>query len=335
MKIAIVITVKNEERILKNNLLYHNAIGVDKAFVYFDNTTDNGEETIENLDFVEINTSVGTEKYKHIPYLDKFISNSEEHHTARQCLNTYDAKCKCKDMGIDWLISLDADELIATSLEDISNLKLFFKNVKSNVDLVNFKTFEALQRQINYDNVFAKEVLFKATPSFKRRIDKVYKSFYNPGSHKQIKYSYWYGHTMGKGAIRVESNVIPHNVHRYKASDQTPINVLNSGFILHYHAYDAIDFIKKFTNFKDHPNTFLSGNNVESLKLLLIDVVNNSGYNKGELVKYFKENVMFNTSEVERLKRNKVFRFLPRKADSVIKITSVRDVFHLKINSIN
>src|SRR5690554_8106860 len=89
MKIALVLTVKNEFRLLRNNLLYHKAIGVDRAFVYFDNTTDNGRESIADLDFATISDSVSPGKYAHLKYLHKFNSHAAEHHTARHCLNPF------------------------------------------------------------------------------------------------------------------------------------------------------------------------------------------------------------------------------------------------------
>src|SRR5690554_2638693 len=108
MKIGLVITVKNEERILRQNLLYHKAIGVDKVFVYFDDSTDNGKTSISDLEFVEIADSVTEDLYRHIESLDDFFTQAKEHHTARQCLNTYDAIQKSKVSNIDWLISIDA-----------------------------------------------------------------------------------------------------------------------------------------------------------------------------------------------------------------------------------
>jgi hypothetical protein len=54
IKTAIVITAKNEERLLKNNLIYHFGLGICKAFVYFDGVIDGGLESIKNLSNVDI-----------------------------------------------------------------------------------------------------------------------------------------------------------------------------------------------------------------------------------------------------------------------------------------
>lgn len=320
-KIAIVLTVKNETRILRNNLLYHKAIGVERAFVYFDNTTDNGKESIADLEFVSIANSVDAEKYIHLEYLNKFTSQAAEHHTARQCLNTFDAEQQCKAEKIDWLISIDADELICTDFENPSDLKLFFKKIAEGVDLVNFETLEALQQKLHYINVFAEETLFKANKQA------FYKSIKNPLTKTSRNFPWYYGQTMGKAAIRIGKNIIPHNVHRYKKIDGSNVKTLNKGWVLHYHAYDAADFIKKFTNFSDHPNTFLSGNKVEDLKLLLRDIVNNSGMNTPKLESYFKENLLFSKDEIKKFKSGRKYLFFKIKPMPLKEITSIKKTF--------
>lgn len=331
MKIALVLTVKNEARILRDNLMYHRAIGAEHIFIYFDNSTDTGRASIEDLDFVTVQNSVPATKYKERVFLDKFTEQAEEHHTARQCLNTYDALQLCKPRNYDWLVSLDADELICTNIENPSQLHMFFSEIDPAIDVVNLKTFEALQQRQLYGNVFAEETLYKTTHRYKGRFEKIRKQLYNPFTKSSHTFSYWFGQHLGKGAIRVASTVIPHNVHRYKLLDGASVRTLDAGMVLHYHAYDATDFIKKFTNFSDHPNTFLSGNKVESIKLLLRDIVNSPDHSEADLVDYFNTYLKFSEKEVETLKRNKYLRILSRKVPPLIEITSVQKVFQQMI----
>lgn len=327
MKIAIVLTVKNEARLLRNNLLYHKAIGVDRTFVYFDNTTDNGRETISDLDFVTVTNSVEAQKYAHLEYLEKFTSQAAEHHTARQCLNTFDAQQQCMAADIDWLISLDADELICADFQRPSNLKSFFETITEEVDVVYFETLEALQQKMSYQNVFAEETLFKANRSA------FFKKFYNPFTKSKQRFSWWYGQTMGKGAVSIKSDLIPHNVHRYKKMDGNKPRAIKKGNVLHYHAYDAEDFIKKFTNFSDRPNTFLSGNKVEDIKLLLRDVVNISGLDQNALDTYFSQNLLFTKKEVAKIRKGRKYFFFNIKPKPIEEVQSVKLTFE-KLNTI-
>ena len=96
--------------------------------------------------------------------------------------------------------------------------------------------------------------------------------------------------------------------------------------------YDANDFVKKFKNFKNRPDHFLSGNKVESLKLLCRDIVNSDIYSEVELHDYYSSNVMFSSKEIKELIVNKNRLFINRREPSVIKITSVNKVFS-KINA--
>ncbi|WP_313113736.1 glycosyltransferase family 2 protein [Aequorivita sediminis] len=321
MKIALVITVKNEVRLLRNNLLYHKVIGVDKVFVYFDNTTDSGRESVADLDFVQTSNSVAADKYVSLPYLKKFTSQAAQHHTARQCLNTYDAQQKCKEEGIDWLISIDADELICTDLQKQSDLKSFFNTIPKGTELVDFTTLEVLQQKESYTNVFAEESNFKVNKQV------FYLPIRNPFTKSKQKFPWWYGHTMGKSAVCVGANLIPHNVHRYKHIDGTSPKRVVKGNVLHYHAYDAEDFIKKFTNFSDRPDVFLSGNKVEDLKLLLRDVVNRSGMSRRELEYYFKENLMFTEKQVKKFKKGRKYFFIKITPKPIELVESVKSTF--------
>ena len=330
MTIGLVLTVKNEARILRQNLLYHKAIGVDKVFVYFDNSTDNGKALVRDLDFVEVSDSVSEDLYGEVECLQKFNSKAKIHHTARQCLNTYDAIEKCKLLNIDWLISLDADELVITHKSEASQLKTFFKTIESSIDVVNFKPYEILQTKHHYDNVFAEAILFKSTYMFTNKIDRVFKKFYNPFSRKTLSFSYWYGHHMGKSAIRINSTnkIIPQNVHRMVYVDNSNVRSIDKKGLLHYHIYDGEDFIKKFKNFKNHPNTFLSGNKVKGIKLLCRDIVNSDSYNYESLIKYFEKHIMFHPEEIRKLITNRNCFFIKRKQKTVVKITSVQSVFN-------
>lgn len=327
MKTALVLTVKNEERLLRHNLLYHRAIGLDKVFVYFDNTTDKGSESIADLDFVTTAQSVPIEKYDHLDYLNKFTAQAKEHHTARQCLNTFDATQQCKKQGIEWLISIDADELVVPDLKRYFKINNFLNEMPDSIEVVNFQVKEVVQNQFHYNNVFAEASLFKTRAKFKSRWDRVYKRVFNPLTKTNSLFNYWYGHTMGKAAIRVSADLIPHNVHKFIQTDGTKPSTLQTGFLLHYHSFDFQDFVKKFTNFKHHPDTFLSGNSVEDIKLLWRDVVNHPESSQSQLEEYYKSNVMFSEKEIQQLLKKKHYYLIPRRQTAIETINIIKEVF--------
>lgn len=319
MRVALVMTVKNEERLLKQNVLYHLGIGVDMVFVYFDQTTDNGPKTLLNLERVEVLDSVKPEFYHDLPYLEKFWSNATEHHTARQCLNTYDALQKCKSRHIDWLISLDADELFLSSKDGSLSLEQFFKVANNkNIDIVNLRPLEVVARKMRYKNVMVEETLFKTQKNFSCKFDQIYQRIYDPYKNHYKTVSYWLGHTMGKAAIRVNSSVIPYNVHRYTSLSKFELKAASMGYLLHYHIYDSEDFIKKFKNFKERPTTFLSGNKIEYLKSLWIRLVNDKKNSTLYLESYFKSNLLFTDKKLRKLQRSRLGCILKRKESAIV-----------------
>ena len=317
-KIAIVITVKNEERLLKQNLLYHFGIGISHAFIYFDGTTDNGLDSIKQLNNISILNSVQSNQYADVVGLERFVENAEEHHTARQSLNTYDAMQKSKALNFDWLISIDADELVYTGND--KHISDFFSDL-SDYDVIMLRPLEVVNRKLNYENVMKEEVLFKTQKNFSSKVDQIYFNVENPYSKSKITSSFWLGHTMGKCALNVQKDLIPHNVHRFKLKNSKTVNKVNRGFILHYHIYDFDDFIKKFKNFKNHPSSFLSGNDIGTLKSLWIKLVNDSQFTPEDLKEYYIDNILFTDAKLSKLKKTRIFNILSRKEKATVEIT--------------
>lgn len=320
MKTALVLTVKNEARLLRQNLLYHLAIGVEKIFVYFDGTTDDGKEQIDDLPNVVIQDSVSAKKYVHLPYLEKFWSNAQKHHTARQCLNTFDALKQCEALGFEWLISLDADEVLVPDISNEKDIRHFFSKIPEATDIVRFKTFEVIGRKEVYQNVIAEETWFKTQKNFKSHFDNIFIKIENPYSGKNIRSSFWLGHTMGKSAIRTKRNIIPKNVHRYSTISGTSPTIANKGYLLHYHLYDFPDFVKKYENFKNRATTYLSGNNIDSLKSLWIRMINDQEQTEEKLKEYFQLNLFYDGSKLKRLQQTRYFNLFRRKEDAVVEV---------------
>ena len=333
MKVAVVMTVKNEARLLRQNVLYHLGIGVEKLFIYFDHTTDHGRQSLSGLEGVALNDSVNADTYQNLPYLKKFWSNAQEHHTARQCLNTYDALQKCKDEHIDWLISLDADELFLSSKNEPLSLKEFFKTANQQAaDLVNLRPMEVISRKMAYQHVMLEETLFKTQKNFRSKFDQIYQKIYDPYAQTYHTASYWSGHTMGKAAIRVQSAVVPHNVHRYTSINGANLKTIDMGYLLHYHIYDLVDFINKFQNFKARSDKYLSGNKINNFKGLWIKLVNDPEKSNDYLKSYYEQNLLFTSKKMDRLQQTRLWNILTRKEKATITIDLPHRILSSKKN---
>ncbi|MFC1884631.1 glycosyltransferase family 2 protein [Thermodesulfobacteriota bacterium] len=322
MNVAIAVTVKNEARFLRPSLLYHRHVGVDRMYVFLDRSTDNTRETVEDLDFVEIDESVSRERYANRPELQFMIEGYERIFTARQGLNVVYAIEKARNEGIDWIISLDADELLyiypESQLKD--HLRIFFNKIGRNIDAVRFGTLEALQRKLDSVNGFAEESLFvKPFSNFPRKM-------YDPYKDSYFKLKGALGHKVGKSAVRTSVDSHPADSHEFVSRDGSPLKTLNTGYVLHYYCYGFEDFQKKYTNFEDHPDQYLSGEDVVYHKRLWRDIVSDPGFSDDELREYYKKNIVPAPEAVDRLLKRKVLGLFPGK-EKIIRIDAVRKAF--------
>jgi len=168
VRIAVVMTVKDEDDVIFSNILYHKHIGVTDFYIYLDGSTDNTLNIVRELSNVNIKYS-SLPKWMLYEYsFDRYTSRYQTHHTARQIINCFDAVELARKNGIKWVISIDPDELICLDKERVirDSLKEFLFSLPSNIYAVTFPTLEVIPRKLNYTNVFAEETFFKAPYSY-------------------------------------------------------------------------------------------------------------------------------------------------------------------------
>lgn len=331
IRIALDITVKNESKLLRNNLLYHYYLGVNKVYLYEDGSEDNTLATILDLPFVEVNFSVAPEKYKHINEYKEFVEKAATHHVARQNLNTKFSIEKARSEGYDWLISLDADELICPDITRSYPLQLhdFYKSIPFDIELVRSQTLEVVQMDRHYSNVFAEAKFFK----IKSPSHRFWRLAYDPFQKRFFRTNGFYGQDMGKSSLRLRADAKPQTTHKFIRRDGSPLKREWRGFLLHYHCYNFEDFIRKYKNFSTHPNIYLSGNPIESIKRLWRDIVNNHNFDNNYLKRYYKLWIAFNKLHIMYLQSR--FRSLMVKRPSpIIKIDTIKYIFDKNIKHI-
>lgn len=321
-KIALVITIKNERKLLRQNILYHHYLGVEHFYIFFDGTDDGSEETILDLPYVSRFCSIQPNLYEGQTEIKEFIDNHSEHHVARQCLNVYHIQQIVKKAGYDWLISLDADELICVDLQHSYPKQLidFLMGIDPEIEMVRFSTFEIVQQKGPYKNVFEEATLFKKPGA------KLMHKVYDPSKNKIFKVKSFYGQSMGKAAIRTNVPAKHRTTHKFVRLDEMDLERTWQGYCLHYYGYDFDDFIKKYQNFRYHPDTWISGNSVEYIKRLWRDMVNQSDISEEEMRAYYERWVLYQSKEISKLSRNKLLGVLPREP-LVMEILSVRNAF--------
>lgn len=329
--IALCITVKNEEALIRANLQYHHYIGVDTVYLYLDAPTDNTQEQIYDLPYVVIENSVNPETVQRGPDWDRIgksvIRQHSEHHCARQILNMSDAYCKAGKAGHDWLVCIDADELVCPidKMQEPDALKICLSTQTDETDAISFQTLELLQYRESYNNVvFAEEKLFKRMQDEKGEImqmaKRLQRSIPDPVSKgESLLSNFYYGHNEGKVAVRTQRGLVPHSVHRFKHPDRQTI-VQNVPYLLHYVLYSLDDYLKKHRNFSKLPDRWVSGSPTPSHLQSWIKFVNSPGVTEEDVAEYYRKYIQYPQSLIEEYRR-----LTP---SPIIEIDEVRQVFN-------
>ncbi len=186
---------------------YHLNLGVDHMYLFFDNPED------KVIEFFKGNKKVSCIKCnsKHWAKL-----SSRPNLTIVDMLNLNSSrgfKLAKKD-GYEWVINIDADELIYTE----ENLKLFLSKIKKDVDVIRLRSLEAIRgkhqdaslfRGVNSFKTFGyvskfyyshKRLLQKLVPFIRR----------NEGSLSNI---YFNGHPTGKSIVRTSAKINQMGIH--------------------------------------------------------------------------------------------------------------------------
>ena len=349
--IALAITVKNERDLLRSNVLYHRYLGVKSSYIFLDNTTDDTQDTVSDLDYVTVSDSVTGDRFLetaerrqacvHSVRLRETVEKSAENHDARQVLNAYVAWEQARDAGMEWLVSLDADELVwpgSASLVE-GQLANEFDGLGKHIEQVRFVPLEVIPRRRQYENVFHEAV------HFKRHGSKVRQDLYDPltgrshkfefvptrlfparlhgiGLYKVRRFTWWYGHHRGKWAVRIGPTIVP-LIHRCVKLDGSGLVTEAKFHLLHYIIYNHEDFVKKYRKFADRADVAIGGAALQYRKRFWRDLVNNSALSDSALGDYYKQWIAFGEEDILRLQQ----KHDHKGASSVVEVTAVREVF--------
>jgi len=326
MRIALVSTFKNEKPLLRLNLLYHHFLGVEKFYLFDDGADDGTVDSISDLPYIRVMKSVDASLFSDRPELERFTSQAHEQHTARQNLNTCTAIEMAPQENFDWLIALDADELLCPdrSISYVGQLVDFLAAIPEEFEVVRFPTLEVVSHQMEYENVFAQETLFKKlNTAINHRV-------FDPSSRRTFKIRGFLGQNMGKSAVKLITNIRPINVHKFVTLNGRELNRTWTGNLLHYYCYSYSDFIRKYRNFSKQLDTWESGNPIEYQRKVWRDLVNDPESTESDLRSYYQRWLLFDKAEILRLRLLGLLTLTPR----LVEVNTVQSAFReLGINS--
>ena len=179
---------------------------------------------------------------------------------ARQMLNAGVIIPDARADGMDWLLHLDADELIAPYTSGVS-LPDYLAAVPAAIDEVIFPNFEAVPLTEEMDDPFLSVRLFKKSPYYLRykEFEHVFTAWDGAGG----KFKIFNAYITGKSALRladVDAPFVPQSVHHFLPLRFTAnVHIEDEGgpAVFHYPFCGLSRFVSRFTGMnKDRINTY-------------------------------------------------------------------------------
>lgn len=299
VRVALVTTVRNERRLLRDNLRYHHWLGVERSFVFLDRCTDGSGDTVRDLPGVTVAESsppaAVPPRFATLPMVENILAKLESHQTARQMLNTLVATDWARAAGCDWIVSLDPDELLCPSWTRLASGDLLrqLQGVADAIQAVQFLPLEVIPtRAADRGSPFQEATRFKNR--FARAGDPVHavahrfpKRLHDPYRNQEWVSTDYLGHVAGKAAARTGRDLLPGSVHAFVAKDGSRPATLRTGWLLHYCNAGFDSFLTRFRHRRAMPAHWVSGAAVDPAERLWQAMVNDGDFTEAQLEAYF------------------------------------------------
>ena len=296
--IGLVITQKNEARLLRQNLEYHRFLGVTHFYVFDDGSSDDSMRSIRGVPGLSCPDLEGLADVP--PELKEGMLQARcGPWMARQKMATRWATQLARKDGVEWLISLDADELVMIEDPTRGAIQDLFLDCPADVDAVFFRdTYEVVPRASDPDVDFSSHVLFK-TPAYSRGHRR---EMFDPIRDRRFTVGGYLGHGAGKTALRVAAGLVPKSVHQVVTATGRPVKHWDAGKLLHYKFHDHRDFLSKSS--WPYPRRFASGVEVEYYPARFWhDLVAHLEFDVDAVRAYHQRWIAYTDAEIDRLRQ--------------------------------
>ncbi len=311
--LAITLTVKNESEVLLLRLIsYYRFVGAEIIFIFFDNINDPAYVAIERIPYVRAMFSGYAPEVDESDEICRLRGRLRFDHTSRQLLNIHRAVYLAGALGFEWMLSVDADELVVSDV-DLSvrenSLLDYLSSYEEKIGSIVFESLELAPSRPVCDDPFREGFRFKKNYGLGEgrrnsdiKNDACYEYFdltWLPVSGRSDRgvlssgpfvgigegsmIDFYMGHSIGKVAFRIKSSCIIKNLHCVDLPCHES-RVSERGRMLHYNCFSYSSFCDKFIRFSTHAKTYSRGAKVDEFKLYIRDVV--CGYRKSIHTKF-------------------------------------------------
>jgi hypothetical protein len=307
LRIGCVFTLKNEEDLIAPNIRYHRFLGVTDFFAFLDYSTDRTKSILQATPNVRIFENLSYADM--LPYslnkpkldLDLIREKFEAHNGVRQIFHANMALELCRREKIDWLISIDPDELICLDTNHVGkdSLKDYLLSMGKSVGALIFRNIEVVPTRVEAAYPF-EDRLFKNAELGGDSSGLPKTEVFDPYTGVCVPAGWYWGHTSGKLVVRVLSDsYFAHLTHLF----QTEGDIKTADLLLHYNIFSYKQFVAKYCNFKDFPKFTSLGRPVRPLRALFVKLANDSHLPKEYLMDYYKKYILYTAEEIETIRR--------------------------------
>ncbi|KAF8728244.1 hypothetical protein HU200_018836 [Digitaria exilis] len=149
----------------------------------------------------------------------------------KQSLNMEMAIIMARDLGMDWIIHLDTDELLYPGGAAEYSVRHLLAEVPHDVDMVIFPNYESSVERDNIKDPFSEVSMFKK--NYDHLPKDTYFGMYKEATRGNPNYFLTYGN--GKSAARIQDNLRPNGAHRWHNYAKSPNEIkLEEAAVLHY-----------------------------------------------------------------------------------------------------
>jgi hypothetical protein len=299
-RLAMVTCVRDEEALLGAHLLYHRAVGVERAYVFLDRCTDGSERVASAFPWVTP-IRVDPAEAAGFPYVFYL-------HAA--CMNR--ARELARAEGFDWLLSLDPDEFACADnaapgdgspAVARAHLGPLLARAAPGTVEVRLPPREVVPARLPENSPFWKQHYFQTAPALEWNV-------YDPVSGQAKPWAGFLGHRRGKSIVRTSADVQGYDSHRW-APEQgadyphwpqyVELPGEDLGFHWHFIVCGARQWQDKFRKLAFEPESWFCGTPVELPKQVWKRAAGR--FSDREAIDYFDRWIARPEEELARLAR--------------------------------
>ncbi|PKU71165.1 hypothetical protein MA16_Dca014790 [Dendrobium catenatum] len=222
-------------------LYFHKVIGVSKFLLFVEGTAAKPDvsavlESIPGVKVIYRTAKLEDKQAKSRIWNETWLSNffykpCNYELFVKQSLNMEMAIVMARDVGMDWIIHLDTDELLHPVGAQEYSLRQLLSDVPSNVDMVIFPNYESSIERDDIKDPFSEISMFKK--NYDHLPKETYFGLYKEATRGNPNYFLTYGN--GKSAARIQDHLRPNGAHRWHNYMKTPNEIkLEEAAVLHY-----------------------------------------------------------------------------------------------------